>query len=180
MLVFAIINSVPRGTGATREWRNRQTRTFEGRVVIPYGFKSRLSHQEDSFIGILFLLRRSAHFEPSSAAPPCKNKEHIYAGMAELADALDSGSNGRKAVQVQVLLPAPIAESLDSQRFSLAVGAFSFPPKSSNLHRLQHFSNTFSNTSELYCFLHSFHNTRLALNIQMRIYICCRLNVRMP
>ena len=29
-----------------REWRNRQTRTFEGRVVIPYGFKSRLSHQE--------------------------------------------------------------------------------------------------------------------------------------
>ena len=120
MLVFAIINSVPRGTGATREWRNRQTRTFEGRVVIPYGFKSRLSHQEDSFIGILFLLRRSTHFEPSSAAPPCKNKEHIYAGMAELADALDSGSNGRKAVQVQVLLPAPIAESLeivDNQRF---------------------------------------------------------------
>ena len=28
--------------------------------------------------------------------------------MAELADALDSGSNGRKAVQVQVLLPAPV------------------------------------------------------------------------
>ena len=27
--------------------------------------------------------------------------------MAELADALDSGSSGRKAVQVQVLLPAP-------------------------------------------------------------------------
>ena len=89
-------------------------------MVIPYGFKSRLSHQEDSFIGILFLLRQSAHFEPSSAALPCKNKEHIYAGMAELADALDSGSNGRKAVQVQVLLPAPIAESLeivDNQRF---------------------------------------------------------------
>ena len=31
----------------------------------------------------------------------------LFAGMAELADALDSGSNGRKAVQVQVLLPAP-------------------------------------------------------------------------
>ena len=29
-----------------REWRNWQTRTFEGRVVTPYGFKSRLSHQE--------------------------------------------------------------------------------------------------------------------------------------
>ena len=30
-----------------------------------------------------------------------------HAGMAELADALDSGSNSRKAVEVQVLLPAP-------------------------------------------------------------------------
>ena len=29
-----------------REWRNRQTRTFEGRVFTTYGFKSRLSHQE--------------------------------------------------------------------------------------------------------------------------------------
>ena len=27
-----------------REWRNRQTRTFEGRVFSTYGFKSRLSH----------------------------------------------------------------------------------------------------------------------------------------
>ena len=35
-----------------------------------------------------------------------------YAGMAELADALDSGSNGRKAVQVQVLLPAPNEQRL--------------------------------------------------------------------
>ena len=28
--------------------------------------------------------------------------------MAELADALDSGSNDRKVVEVQVLLPAPM------------------------------------------------------------------------
>ena len=28
-----------------RKWRNWQTRTFEGRVVLPYGFKSRLPHQ---------------------------------------------------------------------------------------------------------------------------------------
>ena len=34
--------------------------------------------------------------------------ERSYAGMAELADAIDSGSIGRKAVQVQVLLPAPL------------------------------------------------------------------------
>ena len=31
----------------------------------------------------------------------------LYAGMAELADAQDSGSCNRKVVQVQVLLPAP-------------------------------------------------------------------------
>ena len=29
-----------------REWRNWQTRTFEGRVVLPYGFNSRLPHQQ--------------------------------------------------------------------------------------------------------------------------------------
>ena len=28
-----------------RKWRNWQTRTFEGRVVLPYGFKSRFAHQ---------------------------------------------------------------------------------------------------------------------------------------
>ena len=30
--------------------------------------------------------------------------------MAELADALDSGSSGRKAVQVQILFPAEIQQ----------------------------------------------------------------------
>ena len=29
-----------------REWRNRQTRTFEGRVISSYGFKSRFPHQQ--------------------------------------------------------------------------------------------------------------------------------------
>ena len=36
-----------------------------------------------------------------------KVKGNTYADMAELADALDSGSNSCKAVQVQVLLSAP-------------------------------------------------------------------------
>ncbi len=44
--------------------------------------------------------------------------------MAELADALDSGSNGRKAVQVQVLLPAPSSlkpsVNAEFERFSLS------------------------------------------------------------
>ena len=37
-----------------REWRNWQTRTFEGRVVTPYGFKSRFSHQEKQVVDLLF------------------------------------------------------------------------------------------------------------------------------
>ena len=43
------------------------------------------------------------------AGSPREPAYELNAGMAELADALDSGSNGRKAVQVQVLLPAPAA-----------------------------------------------------------------------
>ena len=46
--------------------------------------------------------------------------------MAELADALDSGSNGRKAVQVQVLLPAPSLDDLNeiTQTFSFYAQKF--------------------------------------------------------
>ena len=32
----------------------------------------------------------------------------VFAGMAELADALDSGSSEGSLIQVQVLLPAPV------------------------------------------------------------------------
>ena len=51
-----------------RVWRNRQTRTFEGRVVIPYGFKSHHSHQEKDkhfvFILFFFMVLQARGLEP--------------------------------------------------------------------------------------------------------------------
>ena len=51
------------------------------------------------------ILKKVLHFDLDFVIIVRLMKKH--AGMAELADALDSGSSGRKAVQVQVLLPAP-------------------------------------------------------------------------
>ena len=38
-------------------------------------------------------------------------RKRTYAGMAELADALDSGSSRGSSVKVQVLLPAPVEKA---------------------------------------------------------------------
>ena len=59
-----------------------------------------------------------------------------FAGMAELADALDSGSSRGSSVKVQVLLPAP-PKSLENTGFS-RLFAFYFPLShgSQGMHRL--------------------------------------------
>ena len=98
-------------TKDTREWRNRQTRTFEGRVVIPYGFKSRLSHQEDSARNPLFLPQKTQnrflHLVTSRETmvwsnPTAKVNQKAetisktkYAGMAERRSGQNSASEQR-------------------------------------------------------------------------------------
>ena len=90
-----------------REWRNRQTRTFEGRVVIPYGFKSRLSHH------------------PKGDGVFTKASSLLYAAVAELADALDSGSSESNFIRVQVPSAAP-GKTPVTMSFGMVTGVFMF------------------------------------------------------
>mgnify|MGYP006945828103 CR=1 FL=1 len=69
-----------------RPWRNWYTRTFEGRV------------------------QQWVRVQVPSVAPNSFGllaNRILFADMAELVDALDSGSSGFTALQVQVLLSAP-------------------------------------------------------------------------
>ena len=45
----------------TSGWRNRQTRTFEGRMVNPCEFKSHPRHQREGFDDLLFFCFHPAH-----------------------------------------------------------------------------------------------------------------------
>ena len=45
-----IIFVMPYNVTVARGWRNWQTRTFEGRMVTPCGFKSRSSHQNKGLV----------------------------------------------------------------------------------------------------------------------------------
>ena len=69
---------------------------LRGVWFTPYGFDSRSSHQP-----LRASLRGTQGREVHRPVPVG------YAGMAELADALDSGSSESNFMQVQVLFPAP-------------------------------------------------------------------------
>ena len=51
----------------------------------------------------------------------------VYAVVAKLADALDSGSSARKGMEVQVLSTAPLRNARPSGLFSFAFVDFSKP-----------------------------------------------------
>ena len=90
---YAIISkSVSESGGTGRRARLR------GVWFTPYGFKSRFSHHS----GVCC--------KGTTSETPIRVKITVYAGMAELADALDSGSSESNFMEVQVLLPAPNKE----------------------------------------------------------------------
>ena len=68
----------------------------------------------------------------------CKS---INADMAELADALDSGSNECKFVQVQVLLSAPSAEALKNKDFNTLFSRLYFSNMDFKTQDVQHLCN---------------------------------------
>ena len=59
-------------------------------------------------------MEEQGDYVSSGHAGAAATKTTKYAGMAELADALDSGASEVTFVQVQVLLPAPTKRSFCS------------------------------------------------------------------
>ena len=71
-----------------REWRNWQTRTFEGRVVTPYGFKSRFSHHNDTRKCVVFVLLYEDIFpcEVDGMLKICRSILHCLEGISAFED----------------------------------------------------------------------------------------------
>ena len=88
-----------------REWRNRQTRTFEGRVVNTVRVQVPFPAPDASCI--------------MQSCGATRSEKTKYAGMAELADALDSGSSRGNSVEVQVLLPASLRVYVEPSAYTL-------------------------------------------------------------
>ena len=114
---FAIIITVAKEQRTLREWRNRQTRTFEGRVVIPYGFKSRLSHQKTAYTlcGLLFLFWG---LEPGRVSALRKCAGGTF--LAESARAVPHAKRGvTRASSMRCAAPQTVKSRLSHQKNSL-------------------------------------------------------------
>ena len=102
----------------TREWRNWQTRTFEGRVVhtvrvqVPFLAPRQAARLAFYFFlagvadGSCLQLADCARFRFSCDGNPLFSF-NLICGCGGMADALDSGSSEGNFVWVQVPLPAP-------------------------------------------------------------------------
>ncbi len=75
-----------------------------------------------------------------------------YAGMAELADALDSGSNEGSFVQVQVLLPAPFRVFITDLSYEHSNFLFSFLSRFPHTFFITHFLKYITRTMILSVF----------------------------
>lgn len=74
--------------------------------VRAWGFESPSGHEDGNSIEVGVMPRAVLFLRLGrTALCPCRNS-YVFAGMAELVDALDSKSSGRKAVRVQVPFPA--------------------------------------------------------------------------